>query len=54
VYDVAQVNTTQPPDWMPTAEQKARAGRNQAYPSAGRAVVLPGSPGGAGEPVRRP
>lgn len=39
MYDVAQVNRTQPPDWAPTAEQVGRALRNDAYPSAGRVAV---------------
>ena len=43
MYDVARVNTTQPPDWAPTVEQKELAGRNEAYPLAGRAAMPAGS-----------
>jgi hypothetical protein len=44
VYDVAQVNRTQPADWTPTAEQRQQARRNDAYPAAGRVPARPHSP----------
>ncbi|MDI6099528.1 hypothetical protein QLQ12_13070 [Actinoplanes sp. NEAU-A12] len=39
MHDVAKVNTTQPADWAPTAEQRRQAGRNEAYPATGRVPV---------------
>jgi hypothetical protein len=44
VFNIAQINTTQPPDWAPTPEQIAqikRALKNEAYPPAGRSGVGP-------------
>ncbi|MBB2947713.1 hypothetical protein FB565_007484 [Actinoplanes lutulentus] len=40
MHDVAQINTTQPPDWTPTSEQRQQAIRNEAYPESGRATAI--------------
>lgn len=47
--DIAQINTTQPPDWTPTPEQLEGAGRNETYPAAGRTVAVPAA---ASQPLR--
>ncbi|BAL89921.1 hypothetical protein AMIS_47010 [Actinoplanes missouriensis 431] len=39
--DVAQVNTTQPADWAPSAEQTQRAELNRPYPPHGRTAPRP-------------